>query len=177
MTLLGTKEDAHFMLHTDFNSEFLLPIGQYVNWKLLNNWDDYNELYHAVQFIVTIKDVDGVWFETHTIEKDEAITGVIIMVGGNVNQVEPNGDLEEKQTLLLKYFHIVDKGKGLGTYWLNSVIKPHYADRGFRHILVSSSHPQSFNLYGKIGKEVRTFTKQSDNGLFTRLCKSFLIPI
>lgn len=177
MKVLGEKEDARFVLHTDFKSEFLLPIGQYVNWKLLNNWDDYNELYHAVQFLVTIRDIDGVWFETHTIEKDEAIRGVIIMVGGKVKQVEPYCDLEEKYTLLLKYFHIVDKGRGLGTYWLNSIIKPHYADKGFRHILVSSSHLQSFNFYEKMGKEVRTFTKHSDNGLFIRLCKSFLISI
>lgn len=40
-----------------------------------------------------------------------------------------------------------------------------------------SSHPKSFNFYKKIGTEIKKYTKKSDNGLYDRNCKSFLISI
>lgn len=178
MEIIKKKEnDVSFVLHKSFESRLFSPIGNYVNWKLEHNWDDYNELFHAVQYIEQIKHIDGVWFEIHTIEKDEEIKGVLTIVGGAIDQLGVGEEIDGKDTILLKYFHIVDKGKGYGSYWLNEVIRPYYAQKGFQHIYISSSHPKSFDFYKKIGAEVKTYHKKSDNQLYERICKSFLVPI
>ncbi|MEH6705323.1 MAG: hypothetical protein V7691_11045 [Galbibacter orientalis] len=176
MQELGRKGTVVFYIHAIFHYNFLLPIGKYVNWKLKNDWDDYNELYHAIQYIENIKKQENIWFETHTMEKNNTVIGVVLIVGGALDQIE--GELINypiDKTLLLKYFHVVDKGNGYGTYWLHNVILPLYKNRGFEYLLVSSSHPKSFNFYRKLGKEVRTAVKKSDNGFFQRIVKSFCI--
>ncbi|AUP78794.1 hypothetical protein [Flavivirga eckloniae] len=178
MKIIETKDnDVNFVLHQTFNNKLFLPIGKYVNWKLENNWDDYNELYHAVNYIENLKQINGVWFDIHTIEKNQELKGVLTIVGGDIDKLETDSYLDKKTTILLKYFHIIEKGKGYGGYWLNAIIKPYYFDKGYRSIYVSSSHPKSFNFYNKIGTEVKTYTKKSDNQLYNRICKAFLIPM
>jgi len=39
------------------------------------------------------------------------------------------------------------------------------------------SHPKSFNFYEKIGKEMESYTKMSDNQLHERKCKTFSISL
>ncbi len=70
MKIIGTKDnDLKFILHTSFQSKLFSPIGRFINWKLENNWDDYNELYHAINYIEGIKRIEGIWYEIHIIEK------------------------------------------------------------------------------------------------------------
>ncbi len=176
MKIIGTKENnVNFVLYTSFNPKLFLPIGNYVNWKLQNNWDDYNELFHSLNYIENLKQTEGIWFEIHTIEKNNEIKGVLTIVGGHINQLEVDDNIENKNTILLKYFHIIEKGKSYGSYWLNSVIIPYYFNKGIEKIYINSSHPQSFNFYNKIGNEIKTFTKKSDNHLYERVCKTFLV--
>ncbi|WKN46144.1 hypothetical protein [Tunicatimonas pelagia] len=178
MRIIGNIEDnVNFVLHKSFSSRLFSPIGKYVNWKLENNWDDYNELYHAINYIETSKDIDGIWYEIHTIEKNQEIKGVLTIVGGAVDQLAIDTILDTESTILLKYFHVVEKGKGYGSYWLKSIISPYYFDKGFREIYISSSHTKSFNFYNKIGEEIKTYTKRSDNQLYERTCKTFIIPL
>ncbi|UII27457.1 hypothetical protein LVD15_03225 [Fulvivirga maritima] len=177
MEIIGTGGDGeNFIIYKSFDSRLFSPIGKYVNWKLENSWDDYNELYHAINYIESLKKLEGICCEIHTIEKDGDIKGVLTIVGGAIDKLGVNhGDF--KKTILLKYFHIIEKGKGYGGYWLKSVIMPHYYDLGFRQMLISSSHPKSFNFYNKIGQETETYYKKSDNDLYERICKTFVVRI
>ncbi|MDG3581078.1 hypothetical protein [Galbibacter pacificus] len=175
MEITSNKEGVIFSLHKKFHHNFLTPIGKYVNWKLENDWDDYNELYHSIRYIENLKKQPGICFETHTIEKNKNIIGVLLIVGGELDRMEDLSNLPENKTVLLKYFHIVDKGNGYGSYWLNEVILPYYAKKNFEYLLVSSSHPKSFNFYRKIGKEIGTSVKKSDNGIYHRTVKSFRV--
>ncbi|MBL3656353.1 hypothetical protein [Fulvivirga sediminis] len=175
MKIIGTGDEGeNFVIYKAFDSRLFSPIGKYVNWKLENSWDDYNELYHAINYIESLKNLEGIWYEIHTIEKDGDIKGVVTIVGGDLNKLRVD-KADAKNTILLKYFHIIEKGKGYGSYWLKSVIMPYYYDQGFREILISSSHPKSFNFYNKIGEEVDTYYKTSDNGLYERISKTFVV--
>ncbi|MEM7511021.1 MAG: hypothetical protein AAF388_08825 [Bacteroidota bacterium] len=175
MKIIGTREDIQFVLHNTFEPKLYLPVGAYVNWKLENEWDDYNELFHAIKYIESLKETEGVWYEIHNLEKNHEVRGVLTIVGGELDKLGIDHNLDTSTTLLLKYFHLMDKGKGYGSYWLTSVIIPHYAARGFQSIRVSSSHPKSFPFYEKLGTEINSFTKKSDNQLYERSCKTFLI--
>ncbi|MEM8901488.1 MAG: hypothetical protein AAGC85_25485 [Bacteroidota bacterium] len=177
MKIIGTREDIQFVLHNTFDPKLYLPISAYVNWKLENEWDDYNELFHAIKYIQDLRNLEGIWYEIHTLEKDHEVRGVLTMVGGVLEKLGMEQGLDTSTTLLLKYFHLIDKGKGYGSYWLTSVIIPHYTARGFQSILVSSSHPKSFPFYEKLGTETNSFTKTSDNQLYERRCKTFLISL
>lgn len=177
MQVIGSRGEAVFNLHRQFHTHLLRPVGEYVNWKLAHEWDDYNELYHAIKYIERIKKQEGVWFETHTMEKNKILTGVLLIVGGRLTQFEDIVTYPQDKTLILKYFHIVDKGKGYGTYWLKEIILPFYANREYEYLLVSSSHPKSFNFYRKTGQEIRSTLKKSDNGIYDRTVKLFSIPI
>lgn len=176
MKLLHTKDGVAFVRHRAFAHRFLLPIGEYVNWKLQHEWDDYNELYHAVHFIEQLSAIDGLWLEPHTLEKEGKLMGVLFIVGGMLEKLGDAKKLDEG-TLLLKYFHIVSKGNGYGSYWLQRVIVPHYRERGFRAIAISSSHPKSFNFYSKLAQETASYCKASDNGIYQRPCKSFKLSL
>ncbi|MGD1839744.1 MAG: hypothetical protein ACFB0B_02450 [Thermonemataceae bacterium] len=178
MRIIEAKENnLNFVLYQSFESRLFSPIGKYVNWKLENNWDDYNELYHSVNYIESLKGIDGIWYEIHTIEKSGDIKGVLTIVGGDIEKLGDENSLDSRDTILLKYFHIVEKGKGYGSHWLSSIIFPYYFNKGFRKVYVSSSHPKSFGFYKRIGNEIKCYTKKSDNKLYVRDCKSFLISI
>ena len=52
MEIIGTgKNDLKFIRHKAFSSKLFLPISTYVSYKLEHDWDDYNELFHAVNYI------------------------------------------------------------------------------------------------------------------------------
>ncbi|MEO1451694.1 MAG: hypothetical protein AAFV07_19350, partial [Bacteroidota bacterium] len=85
MPILHTHENQlQFILHKEFTPRLFSPIGGYVNWKLEHAWDDYNELFHAMQYMEQVKKTDGVWFDMHTLEKEGTIKGVLTIVGGDL---------------------------------------------------------------------------------------------
>lgn len=175
MNIIGRNNNLKFYLHKSFKSQLFLPISYYISWKLENDWDDYNELYHAINYINNIKNEKDIWFDIPTIQRDNKIIGVLTIVGGKIENLGIQYDKDTDNTLLLKYFHIVEKGAGLGSYWLKSIIFPYYQEKDYSKIFISSSHPKSFNFYRKLGKEIMNNTKSSDNKLYNRQSKTFLI--
>lgn len=178
MELLAQKEEFKFYIDTEFKPAYLMPIQKYVQWKLENNWDDYNELFHAAKLIEGYKKQSGIWFHTHLILKEEQIAGVLFIVGGKIKILEDKYAVEpEDQSVLLKYFHIVEKGKGLGTFWLKSVILPYYKQRNYTMLFVNSSHPNSFPFYSRLGTPIASYVRTSDNQLSQREGRSFRIEL
>ena len=89
MHLLAAKEDIRFLVDTNFDIKYLSPVQKYVQWKLENNkWDDYNELYHASKMIELLKTHENIWLETHLLLKNKVITGVLMIVGGEIKKTE-----------------------------------------------------------------------------------------
>ncbi len=179
MEILLEKENLKFTVDKDFNLKYLTPILQYVGWKLENyRWDDYNEFYHATRLVAQYQSDPDLWFDTHLLLKDDSLIGVLLITGGKIRKLENRYEIaDENQSLLLKYFHVADKGKGYGTLWINSVILPHYRQKNYRYLYVNSSHPASFLFYGRLGKQIAEYQQQSDNDRFTRQGSCFMIRI
>ncbi|MFN8257601.1 MAG: hypothetical protein U0W24_18035 [Bacteroidales bacterium] len=178
LTTLSNFEAYTFCLEEDFKIPFLAPVGRYVSWKLANFWDDYNELYHATAYFLKISEENEIWTHSHLIIKNGEINGVAFIVGGKLNKAESKFRIEEEEkSLLLKYFHITDRGKGLGKKWLGEIILPYYKAKDFDKIYVSSSHPESFPLYEKFGRCFHHYQANSDNHLYLRQGKSFEIEL
>jgi len=76
--LLATKNEAQFILHKSFQASYLAAVGQFVQWKLANDWDDYNELFHATKLVQQIAQTEGVWLHTHSLVKGNKNIGVCI---------------------------------------------------------------------------------------------------
>ncbi|HEY3389520.1 MAG TPA: hypothetical protein VGK38_08125 [Prolixibacteraceae bacterium] len=177
MEVLFERGDATFVFDKEFDIKYLSPVARYVQWKLENHrWDDYNEFFHAVRLIEDLKLDRDVWFDTHCLLRDNLVTGVLLIVGGDLKKLETKYEIKDK-SLLLKYFHIVDKGNGNGSFWLKSVIIPHYKQRGYKHIYINSSHPDSFPFYKRFGSSVATYEQASDNNRYRRQGRCFLINI
>ena len=107
MNLLAEKEDIKFQMDTSFDIRYLTPVHKFVQWKLENNkWDDYNELYHASKLIERLKTQENIWLDTHLLFKNEAISGVVLIVRGEIKNLENKYSIEDQEdSLLLKYFH------------------------------------------------------------------------
>lgn len=179
MTILNTNNNIDYIYQKDFNIQFLIPVASYVQWKLENEgWDDYNEFFHASRIIYQYIHAENVSLDSHIAQSNGEIIGCLFIVKGKINQWEDKYKIEnEKKSLLLKYFHIADKGKGIGSYWLNHVILPYYKDQGFLNVYVNSSHPFSFPFYTRIGSKLTEYQTDSDNQLFQRKGKCFSIKI
>lgn len=179
MELLNEKDNLHFLVDNEFDIRYLSPIQSFVQWKMDNNlWDDYNELYHACRLVEQLKTQKEVWMDTHLLVKKERIIGVVLIVGGKIQALEKKYTIEkEAQSLLLKYFHIVEKGQGYGSLWLKSVIIPHYQEKKYERIYLNSSHPDSFPFYKRLGKLIATYEQPSDNHLYQRTGNCFLIDL
>lgn len=171
--------NEEFIVDTDFQVGYLAPISRFVQWKLeAEQWDDYNELYHASHFLESIKREPGVWLETHLLRRDHALLGVLFIMGGKLQQVETKYQIDqEPQALILKYFHIIEKGKGYGNQWLKTVIFPHYKARAYRKLYASSSHASSFPFYERLGSEIAQYHQRSDNNHYERQGKCFMITL
>lgn len=177
MEVLLERNSEKFVLQKKFDITYLSPVGHYVQWKLENNlWDDYNELYHATKLTEDLKKQPNVWFDTHCLYRDDLITGVLLIVGGDVKKLETKYGIKDK-SLLLKYFHIIDKGNGYGSFWLKSVILPYYKLKGYQHIYVNSSHPDSFPFYKRLGSSIANYEQMSDNRLYRREGSCFLLNL
>ena len=179
MELLFQHENEKYILDKKFDIKYLLPISHYVQWKLENNfWDDYNELFHATKLTEILKKDVDVWIDSHVFYRNDILTGVLLIVGGKLKKLETKYFIEnEDQSLLLKYFHIIDKGQGFGRYWINSIIIPYYKERGYRHIYVNSSHEKSFPFYKELGSLIASYEQISDNNLYFRNGNCFLINL
>lgn len=179
MEVLHQRDNEKFTVDRTVNYKYLSPIGDFVQWKLENeHWDDYNELYHVTRLIEDIKKEQGIWIEIHSIIRNEDVMGVLLILGGEIKAFESKYEIEkENLSLLLKYFHVVDKGKGFGSYWLKSVVFPHYRERGYQQIYVNSSHQDSFPFYERLGSLITAYQQISDNRLYLREGNCFLIRL
>lgn len=179
MILLSTNQELEFYIDKKFNIKYLSPILRFVQWKLENNkWDDYNELYHASRLIKMLKTHDDIWLDSHLLFKSNKMIGVLFIVGGNVSKLVENISIRiENKSLLLKYFHIVEKGNGFGSLWLRSVVIPYYGEKGYKQIYVNSSHKDSFPFYSRLGEKISDYKQESDNQINKRCGSSFLIKI
>ncbi len=177
MDLLYTAQNLKFYLDKTFSIKHLIPIQRYVQWKLENDkWDDYNEFYHATNFMEIIKSCNEIWLDSHLLSRNDKITGVLFIIGGEISKLEKiNSCKEEMGSLLLKYFHIEEKGHGYGSLWLKSVIIPYYKEKGYNQIYVGSSHVESFPFYSRLGTKISEYEKLSDNNLNKRIGNRFLI--
>jgi hypothetical protein len=166
---LYNDADYRYCIAKEFKPEFLEPIGKFVLWKLKNEWDDYNELYHATAFFEKIRYDKDLWIDSHLMLKNETIEGSAFVIGGNIQKAETRVEIyEERKSLLFKYFHVVEKGKGFGQKWLSKIIIPYYRNLGYQSFYITSSHPKSFPLYKKLGHCLDEYTTKSDNKLFER---------
>jgi len=110
--IIFARNNEKYIVDKNFDIKYLTSIGQYVQWKLENNhWDDYNKLYHTAKLIEDLKKNTDIWFDTHCLLRDDLIIGVVLIVAGNLPKVETKYEVKE-ESLLLKYFHIADKGRG-----------------------------------------------------------------
>jgi hypothetical protein len=177
--VLQQQANKEFIVDTNFQVSYLAPIGRFVQWKLESDqWDDYNELYHASHFLASIKREPRVWLETHLIRRDNAVLGVLFIMGGELQKVETKYQIDnEQQAIILKYFHIIEKGKGYGNQWLKAVIFPHYKARGYRKLYTSSSHESSFPFYARLGSEIAHYQQISDNKYYERQGRCFVVTL
>ncbi|MDR7131634.1 hypothetical protein J2X69_003998 [Algoriphagus sp. 4150] len=179
MVVLKKTDKLTFSFSKSFDIKFLAPISSYVDWKLSNGyWDDYNELFHVAKLVDSLLNNPELWFDTHTIIKNNIVVGVLLIVGGKISKMENKYEIiDEKHSLLLKYFHVVEKGKGIGSHWIKNVIIPYYKNQGYNQIYVNSSHPKSFSFYRNFGKLIATYEQNSDNKLFKRTGECFKIEL
>jgi len=176
-TLFGNGE-LTFEVSRNFEPGFLKPVARYVLWKLQQKWDDYNELAHATRFFHHALNYPGVWVDSHLAKTNEILSGSVFLLGGHIAPLEGRYKIADPEhSLLLKYFHVVEKGHGTGQLWLKDVIFPHYRKQGFRHIYLSSSHPKSFQFYTRLGSEVGRYASKSDNGIYEREGRCFRIDL
>ncbi|WP_339793110.1 hypothetical protein [uncultured Imperialibacter sp.] len=178
MQKLYTSGDWSFFLSEVFHPRFLAPTGHYVQWKLANDWDDYNEMTHATRFFDEAQKKPTLEVDSHLLMKGEELKGALFIIHGDLPSVESRYPIPEpEKSLILKYFHIMERGQGVGQQWLKDVIMPHYIKLGFTDIYLSSSHPKSFGFYEKFGEQMASYTSASDNRLLTREGKCFRIAI
>lgn len=179
MQVLHQRANEEFIVDQNFHYEYFAPIGSFVQWKVATQqWDDYNELYHATRVVEALKREPGVWMETHLLRRDQQLIGVLFILGGELTRVEQKYPIaNEPQAVLLKYFHIIDKGKGYGHYWLTAVLFPYYKARGYSTLYASSSHAPSFPFYQRLGAEIARYQQPSDNECYTRQGRCFAMAL
>lgn len=179
MEILYEKEGRKYVMDKDFDLGYLAPVRHYVNSKaVLDAWDDYNEYDHAVQSANEILLDPELWIDTHVMYQGMQITGVLLIIGGKIGKLENKYTIaREERSLLLKYFHIIDKGKGYGSFWINSVVIPWYKVKGYQYLYVNSSHPDSFPFYSRLGSLIARYEQISDNNRFKRKGSCFVINI
>lgn len=177
MEILLQDNELVYCMTSDFKEKYLLPVQAYVSWKLENDsWDDYNEFFHALRFFSSVRQEQNVWVHTHLILRQEEILGVVFILGGALSQIEQRYQIEEEDhALLVKYFHIREKGKGIGTDWFQKLLIPYYRNKRFKRIYLSSSHQQSFPFYQRLGTPIAEYESLSDNGQSLRKGRSFCI--
>ncbi|SNS17113.1 hypothetical protein SAMN05446037_100596 [Anaerovirgula multivorans] len=178
MKLLKKIDGYEFIVEKGFHIRYLEPILQNMLWKIRNDWDDYNELFHCCCLMESICRTLDTWIDTHFIKKNESIVGVVLIEGGKIDfnkYLKINGNLQKGNNAMLNYFHIMPEARGNGERWLREVIIPYYKEKGIDNIYLKSSHIRSFSLYQRLGTEVGQYSTKSDNHLYNRGGKIFKI--
>ena len=75
MHTIAQKDSLRFQVTRGFQNAYLEPVAHFVLWKLKNDWDDYNELYHATKYFDGLQKTPGLWIDSHLIRCDDQITG------------------------------------------------------------------------------------------------------
>jgi hypothetical protein len=176
ITDLFKQDEIIYSMSDAYEHGFLEPVGKYVLWKIKTAWDDYNELYHAVAFFEKVIKDKTIQIDSHLMIKGTELSGVVFILHGAIRRIETRMQIKDEQkSLLLKYFHIVEKGRGFGKNWLNKVILPYYKSKSFTKIYLASSHPDSFRFYEQFGGAIGEYSSKSDNQLFVRQGKFFML--
>lgn len=168
----------NYCISKEFKIEYLAPVGEFVMWKLKNEWDDYNELYHSTIFFEKVRANKELWIDSHLMLKDSKLIGIGFIIGGDIQSIENRIEIQhERKSLLFKYFHIIEKGKGLGTKWFSKVIFPYYKNLAYHDIYIASSHPKSFSFYEKFGIGIADYKLFSDSKINERVGRIFKVDL
>ena len=185
MELLCADDVFSFIRDDTFHTPYLLPINIYVNEKIRNNWDDYNEFFHATSFLEKIQTQENADIDYHVMLETETqrICGIIIC-STNIQDIAlhfetlTNDDTANLSVVVsLDYFHITEIARGRGQAWLTNTVIPYYKRKGFETMYVKTTHDNAGKLYAKFGTKVGSYTKMSDNGKFTRNGQVFKIEM
>lgn len=177
MTTLFLSGERQYAVTTRFDPRYLAPVASFVKWKRAHQqWDNYDEHVHAMQFCNELNREPRCWLETHVAYNRDVQVGVMLMAGGELTHLEKRF-MPEPMSLLLKYFHVADRGQGIGSQWLDTVVMPHYRERGFLRMYVCSTHPASFPFYSRRGRVIGEYTRQSYEGDCPWSGRCFMIPL
>lgn len=182
MKVIHNINGINFGVTTEFNSKYLTPIIQNLLFKVENEWDDYNEVYHCRNLIESVKNIKDMNMDFHIMMKDKKYLGIALVSKGNIDYniffKEPIPLKENNNDVLIfNYFHISQEGRGNGQLWFKDVIMPYYKSKNFKTMYVKSSHQKVFSLYSRLGEEIGEYTSNSDNQLFVRKGKVFKITL
>jgi len=181
--MLHRINDIYFGVATEFDSKYLTPLIQNLQYKVENEWDDYNEVYHCCNLMEKVRKNTDMHMDYHVMVKDENYVGIALVTRGQIEYdtffKEPLPILENNtnNVLILNYFHISIEGRGNGQRWLKEIIMPYYQSRNYKTIYVKSSHQKVFSLYSRLGEVIGEYSSSSDNQLFERTGKIFKVTL
>lgn len=177
--LLRKEEEYRFELHHTFKGEYLSPVIMNLNDKFIHHYDDYDEVYHCNQKIYQISALLNVTLDFHVLYKNDRCIGIALISHGQLDSeilLDQKGLIDiPSQSIVLNYFHICEKGHGLGTKWLKEIIFPYYQDASKKSMYLKSSHSKAFPFYLRLGQKIGAYETKSDNGLFIREGQIFKI--
>lgn len=155
-----------------------IPIVKNMEWKMLNGWDDYNELSHCCKLINSYSRKHNAWINIHTVEESGEVVGCLLIIGGEADFSSYGLEIKNnKENVMLNYFHVSPMARGIGTNWLTKEIFSYYREKKIRNIYVKSSHETAWSLYERYGKEIGCYKASSDNNIFERNGKIFVLEL
>ena len=165
-----------------FSPSMLTPVARNLIEKLQRDWDDYNELAHCLDLIEETRRLPDAHMTFHTAERGGDVVGFLIVTTGTgflAGRFPPgfSAGVPESRCAALNYFHVAPDTRGIGEHWLREIVLPSVAAMGKELVLVKSSHPKSFSLYRRLGREVGRYSAKSDHGLLTREGRIFAIVL
>ena len=181
MEIISNINGVNLGISKGFKSEYLTPIIQNLLYKVENEWDDYNEVYHCCKLIEGVKSNKNMNMDFHIMKKDEKYLGIALITSGMIDyslffKELINIEEEDSKVLIFNYFHISKEGRGNGERWLKKIIQ-YYKEKNYKAIYLKSSHPKVFSMYNRSGKEIGEYSSKSDNNLFERKGKIFKISL
>ena len=176
---LGQRGPYQFWLFDHFEERFLSPIQQNREQK---PFDDYDEVRHCRALIEQISQRPQMQMTFCAMLQQDACVGICLLTHGALDPSlffkKPYPFKEPLERLLFfNYFHIAPSARGNGTWWLRTLLLPHFRQQGFAAVYLKSSHPLSFSLYRRLGEECGRYTTASDRGLFIREGRIFRIAL
>ncbi|MFC9601679.1 hypothetical protein ACFTQL_28460 [Peribacillus butanolivorans] len=85
MEVIHKINDINFGVATEFNSKYLTPIIQNLLFKVENEWDDYNEVYHCCNLIEKVRNNNDMNIDFHVMMKDEKYLGIALVNKGIID--------------------------------------------------------------------------------------------